>query len=298
MPVPRKATPISAATAPPGTTSSAAVRASHPALLAHPFGTDPELLGESACSHLSTVGRLTLLGMAGMALFGATIGAASARPVQPTAPQMVAVAVARAPETGMPRFRLSDGSDKDHPQGEKPCPPRLMLLSGQDSRKPDNAEWKTYKGTVRGQTFSIQYPPGWKVQKTYFGILVTSPENNQVGITFNWYNGAGEITPEGLIQMVARENGVSDYRALTSQREAPGQSPVGPVEGVKQDCTYTQGGVPQRGRVHALVTVNRGYVSLWYGAVTAFSAPKDQWARYEKTLQQIADSFNADVNQE
>lgn len=166
------------------------------------------------------------------------------------------------------------------------------------AQRRQGTEWKTYTGTFHGETFSFQYPSGWKVTKLYNGFMVSHPQNDKLGAAFYWLNGAGEMSPDGLLQMLANDSGAQDWRTVRQTPDAPSQSPIGPVHGVTTEATYELRGTPSQGRFHSVVTVNRGpYASLWYGSMTSQSAPASEWQEHAPVLDRIVASFDASINQ-
>lgn len=171
-------------------------------------------------------------------------------------------------------------------------------LAAATAQRRQGTEWKTYTGTFHGETFSFEHPAGWKVTKLYNGFMVSHPQNDKLGAAFYWLNGAGEMNPDGLLQMLAKDSGAQDWRTVRQTPDAPSQSPIGPVHGVTTEATYELRGTPSHGRFHSVITVNRGpYASLWYGSMTSQSAPAAEWQEHAPVLDRIVASFDASMNQ-
>lgn len=260
--------------------ASGAVRAPVPA----------PLPSEENKSTVSLVQRIAIAGLSGMALlgaFGATGCAASPNPPEVSRAQRVRTGLVPADEE-MP-------AAEQQPQQSAPAqgtPKRVRVLGqdmgGQDERS-SKVEWVTYQGTYKGESYEIEYPKGWKVGKTFYGLAVVNMSKPSEFVTFQWRQAAGNMSTQGLLQMIMHEAQAGGVQVNSQRQQPTQQTPQGAVYTMDADVSYVAEGVPVRGNFVVAVANAQGY--FWMGNVIATQTTQQDYAADQPVLQHIASSM-------
>lgn len=148
----------------------------------------------------------------------------------------------------------------------------------------------------RGQYFSWSAPKGWTSTETTNGVDVASPDKSKGAGFVLLLRTSGSSTPDGLLDSLMRNAGVSTY-TIESSNTLPSMAsgyPGMPWAVREFLIRYrSPAGVDTRGYL-AVAVVNysfMGFNPLWDGMATYHAAPVTEWAKASQWLPVIGNSI-------
>jgi hypothetical protein len=152
---------------------------------------------------------------------------------------------------------------------------------------------EVYQGNFNGKSFTVGKPSGWTATPTPIGIVFSDPQDPKTSVSFSWFNGMGQMNPQGLINGIASQMGISDMRIVGQKVENAVVPQAGQVPMLFEEVTFKD---REGARMHALAVSQVGvipgvFMPSWFGSLSVAAAPEEKWPALSEDLKKVLGSF-------